>query len=179
MAAQAGLLLYLLIAPVKAAQSVMDAYTSSHGHPPNTGKINTVIIVTRWTLLGFLALEIVAVVLVLLLECSSRCQAKGQHSRYEPFEEDEQGYKAHIHTVSLKLKQIREDVERGDGSGPGPHAKNPMFPPFVEKTAIQKTTELSTCATPKYRISPYRLATTARKALPPRSNVDTNSQASL
>ncbi|KAG7669932.1 hypothetical protein Ndes2437B_g06134 [Nannochloris sp. 'desiccata'] len=116
LAAKTGLLLYLFIAPGKAVDSVVQAYTKGHANDPSPptpplDKIHSGIYVGRWVLLGLFGLQLVAILVALLLRCCAKRAAKQQNNKYQPFVEDlESCYNARTAEANAKLAQMKADV---------------------------------------------------------------------
>jgi hypothetical protein len=116
LAIETGLLLYLFIAPGKAVDSVIQAYTKGHENDPfpptpPVDKIHSGIYIGRWVLLSVFALQLFAVFLAVLLRCCAKRAAKQQNNKYQPFVEDlESCYNARVLESSAKLAQMKADI---------------------------------------------------------------------
>jgi hypothetical protein len=103
---QAGILLYLFIAPGKAVDAVVAAWTSQspEGAPP-TDKVHDVIYIGRWVMLGLVCTQGGAVLTALILRCcAGRKKKKG--GGYDRYEDDEEAYQARIRDAEARAAKL-------------------------------------------------------------------------
>jgi hypothetical protein len=114
-ATQTGVVLYLFLAPDKAIRSVIDAWTEARPtDTPPTSKIHDAVYVSRWVLLAFIVLQILAVGAALLLRCWARRPPRG----WQAFSGNADGasaaaiaeYDTRVVATEAKLAQLKTDV---------------------------------------------------------------------
>lgn len=112
-AVQAGMVLYVFIAPGKAVESVTGAWQAGHpGEDPPVDKIQAAVDAGRWVLLSFLCAQILAVFVAVLLGALS--SKKGR--QWEPFVGDEENQQNtqysndRLRATEIKLAKLRAEA---------------------------------------------------------------------
>jgi hypothetical protein len=176
LAAKTGLLLYLFIAPGKAVDSVVQAYTKGHANDPSPptpplDKIHSGIYIGRWVLLGIFALQLVAILVALLLRCCAKRAAKEQNTKYQPFVEDlESCYNARTAESNAKLAQMKADVIASQTVKKNKAGAAYLHTEMVSASTSSPAAASQTNTSGRDTIAPYRPATTNSRtaSLPPR-----------
>ena len=104
MVGQAGLMMYLFIAPNKAVHSLTATWEANHPEKPAPDKIKNGVYVGRWVLLGLLGIQLIAVMVALILRCCAR-----RIDQWEPFEEDA-SYQSRTDSTNAKLEKLKAEV---------------------------------------------------------------------